>query len=131
MRYLRIFILVIVAIVFIFPFNSLAGPKKPVILYFFWVEGCPFCAKEKEFLKFMKNKYPEIEIKDYEVGYNIYARQLLQSISKAYNINPTGVPVTFIGDSAIIGFTENTATQIEKAIKHCIKNTCIDPIYKK
>lgn len=130
MQYLRIPILLIAVVVFIFPFNSSADSKKPVFLYFFWTEGCPFCAKEKEFLKFMKKKYPELEIKDYEVGYNIYARQLLQMLSKAYNINPSGVPVTFIGDSAIVGFTEKTATEIEKAIKHCIKNTCIDPLYK-
>lgn len=131
MRYLKILILVIVAIFFMSPYNSLAGSKNSVILYFFWTEGCPFCAKEKEFLKFMKSKYPELEIKDYEVGYNIYARQLLQTLSKAYNINPSGVPITFIGDSAIVGFTENTANQIEKAIKHCVKNSCIDPLYKK
>uniref|UniRef100_A0A7C4AJT4 Thioredoxin domain-containing protein n=1 Tax=Thermodesulfovibrio aggregans TaxID=86166 RepID=A0A7C4AJT4_9BACT len=131
MRYLRIPVLVLIALVFIFPFNSLAGLKNPVIVYFFWTEGCPFCAKEKDFLKFMKKKYPEIEIKDYEVGYNVYARQLLQTLSKSYNINPTGVPVTFIGDNAIIGFNEKTANQIEKAIKHCIKNTCEDPLYKK
>lgn len=105
--------------------------KKPVIIYFFWAEGCLYCAKEKNFLSILKKKYPLLEIKDYEVSYNPASLQLLQTMSKAYDIIPTGVPITFVGNKAFVGFSEKTASQIEEVVKYCIKNTCEDPLYKK
>lgn len=108
-----------------------SSSKNSVLLYFFWGDGCPHCAKEKEFLSVLKKKYPQLEIKDYEVWYNLASRQLLLTMSKSYNINPSGVPVTFIGDKAFIGFSEKTASQIEETLKYCLKNTCKDPLYYK
>lgn len=108
-----------------------ADTKNKIFLYFFWREGCPYCAKEKIFLKSMQEKYSSLEIKDYELSYNPASWKLFQTISNAYKISPTGVPVTFIGEHAIVGFSEKTATQIEQAIKYCLKNSCEDPLYKK
>lgn len=111
--------------------HSYSESKKPIVLYFFWGDGCPHCAKEKEFLKKLKSKYPQLEIKDYEVWYNKAPRDLLLTMSKSYGINPNGVPVTFIGDKSFIGFNSEIAVQIEQTLKFCLKNTCEDPLYKK
>jgi hypothetical protein len=52
-------------------------------------------------------------------------------MANSYKISPKGVPVTFVGDNALVGFSEKTGMQIEQAIKYCIKNSCEDPLYKK
>lgn len=131
MRYLKKFIvLTLIAVLFLFISSASGKDKKPVLLYLFWAEGCPHCAKEKIFLSDLKKKYSSLQIKDYEVSLPA-SIELLRTMSKAYNINPTGVPVTFIGNKAFIGFSEKTASQIEETIKYCLKNTCEDPLYKK
>ena len=43
---------------------------QPVVLYFFWGDGCPHCAQEKPFLEELKGRYPNLEVRDYEI-YNV------------------------------------------------------------
>ncbi len=105
--------------------------KKQVVLYLFWREGCPYCEKEKQFLSTMKKKYSSLEIRDYDIISNIASRELLMTMSKSYGINPSGVPVTFVGNQGFVGFNEEIASQIEKNIKYCLKNTCQDPLFYK
>lgn len=123
---------IVPAFIILFLFIGIADckDKKPVILYLFWAEGCPYCAKEKIFLSELKKKYPSLQIKDYDVSVPASV-ELLKTMSKAYKINPTGVPVTFVGSKALIGFSEKTASQIEEAVNYCLKNICEDPLYKK
>lgn len=125
------YILIIFFLFAIFANNSFAENKKSVVLYLFWTDGCPYCAKEKEFLKEIKKKYPKLEIKDYEVSSNISARELLTTMSKSYGINPSGVPVTFVGDKGLVGFNEEIAKELEKTIKICLKKVCDDPLFYK
>jgi len=87
--------------------------------------------KRERFFNSNEKKYPFLEIKDYEISYNPASWQLFQTMANSYKISPTGVPVTFIGDNALVGFSEKTGMQIEQAIKYCIKNSCEDPLYKK
>lgn len=132
MKSLKKFIIfVLIITIFLFVTSIYSESKKPIILYFFWTEGCPYCAKEKDFLYKLKNKYSKLQIKDYEVSHNFASRQLLQTMSKSYNIVPTGVPVTFVGNKAFVGFSERIASQIKDAVRYCLKNTCEDPLYKK
>lgn len=120
-----------ILIVLTFSVSSFSQKKQNIILYFFWGEGCPYCEKQKEFLSSLKKKYPRLEIKDYEVWYHQAPRQLLMTMSKAYGINPNGVPVTFIGDKSFIGFNEEIALKIEQTVKSCLNFRCEDPLYKK
>lgn len=131
MKQLKRFIIVALIISILLISSGYSENKKSVILYFFWADGCPYCAEEKYFLSNLKKKYPSLEIKDYEVSHNPDARHLLQTISKAYNIIPLGVPVTFVGNKVLVGFSENIASQIEENIIYCLKTTCGDPLYKK
>ncbi|MDI1471258.1 MAG: hypothetical protein QMD43_06910 [Thermodesulfovibrio sp.] len=111
--------------------NFAFAENKSIILYFFWGEGCPHCEKEKEFLNSLKKKYPKLQIKDYEVWHNQAPRQLLFTMSQSYGISPSGVPVTFIGDKAFVGFNEEIAKQIEQTLKYCLKKICEDPLFYK
>lgn len=124
-------LIISILIVLIFSLPAFSKKKQNIILYFFWGQGCPYCERQKEFLSLLKKKYPRLEIKDYEIWYHQASRQLLMTMSKAYGINPNGVPVTFIGDKSFIGFNEEVALKIEQTVKSCLNSRCEDPLYKK
>lgn len=107
--------------------------KDKVALYFFWGNGCPHCSREKVFLEQLEGKYPELEIKSYEVWYNIENAGLFASMAKAYGKKVEGVPTVFIGDfEPVVGYLSDAVTGriIEQNILNCIEKGCIDPIEK-
>lgn len=70
----------------------------------FYGQGCPHCAKAIEHIQGLKNTiYPEIEITPYEIYYNQENRELFLQYSKAYNFEPTGVPIILINDTYVRG----------------------------
>jgi thiol-disulfide isomerase/thioredoxin len=101
-----------------------------VRLYFFWGKGCPHCAKESKFLKEMSDRYPQLEIIDYEVWYNVENAKLFSRIANAFGMKNIGVPMTLIGNVAVIGFhsPETSGREIENRIKDCIEKGCEDPL---
>lgn len=104
-----------------------------VILYFFWGKGCPHCAKEEIFLNQLKKKYPQLEVKSYEVWYNRENAKLFSQMAEAYGTRPEGIPATFIGDfKPTVGYRdyELTGKVIEDRIKYCINHGCINPVEK-
>lgn len=101
-----------------------------VFVYFFWGDGCPHCAEEKPFLEDLEEKYPELEVKMFEVYRDQGNQELFKEMAQAYGTQARGVPGTFIGDlDPIVGFgsVETTGKQIESMIKTCIEQGCIDP----
>lgn len=126
-----LFMAFLLTFLFLFTNSAFSAENKPLIIYFFWGDGCPHCEKEKAFLNSLKKKYPKLQIKDYEVWHNQAPRQLLFTMSQSYGINPSGVPVTFIGDKAFVGFNEEIAKQIEQVLKSCLKKICEDPLFYK
>lgn len=99
-------------------------------VHFFWSQGCPHCAKEKVFLESLKNKYPQVLIKDYEISQNRENINLLQKAGKELNTDVSGVPFTVIGDKHFTGYynDETTGKEIEEAIKCALENGCSDLI---
>jgi thiol-disulfide isomerase/thioredoxin len=78
-----------------------------VCLYLFWGQGCPHCAEEKPFLEYLRQKYPNLEVYEFEIYYNQQNANLWKDICKKYGIQPVGVPTTFVGDKAFIGFAKD------------------------
>ncbi len=109
-------------------FSPLFAQEK-LEIYFFWGQGCPHCAQEKPFLEKLKQKYPQLVVKDFEVYYNKENQELFQKIAKAYNTSALGVPMTFIGKEFVVGFgtAETTGKQIEELIQKCLKENCPSP----
>jgi cytochrome c biogenesis protein CcdA/glutaredoxin len=119
--------------IFIF-FLSLFFPKEilatgKIEIYFFWGQGCPHCAVEKPFLEELKQKYPQLEVKDFEVYYSRENLELFQRVAQAYKTQAQGVPTTFIGKDFIVGFgtKETTGKQIENLIQNCLTTICPSP----
>jgi len=109
--------------------------ENEVCVYFFWGRGCPICNDEKPFLQSLEEKYPELEVKQFEVKYNQENRELFEKISKAFNTISSGVPMTFINGKVFVSFAEGNAViyhptykayigysgAIENAIEECIE----------
>ncbi len=120
-------------LIFIF-FLSFFSPKEifsagKVEIYFFWGQGCPHCAQEKPFLEEVKQKYPQLEVKEFEVYYSRENQELFKKVAQAYKTQAQGVPTTFIGKDFIVGFgtKETTGKQIENLIQNCLKTYCPSP----
>lgn len=97
--------------------------QNKVEIYFFYSATCPHCAAEREFLKKLKEKYSELEIKEYEVIFNIENQKILKDFYEKYQV-PKGeqgwVPVTFTTTKYFIGFNEQIGQDIENCIKECL-----------
>ena len=108
--------------------ETLFAKTDIVKIYFFWGYGCPHCEKEKEFLVALKKQYPQLIIESYEVWQNRANANFFYRLITSAGIRSTGVPVTFIDNQVIVGFSEKEKTSIEAAVRACLQKTCIDPI---
>jgi len=99
------------------------------VLYFFWGDGCPHCEKEKIYLDMAMKKYPQLEVKSYEVWHNGTNAVFFSQMLEAAGVKASGVPVTFIHTEVFAGFNDRTAEEIENKIQYCIQNikTCVEP----
>jgi cytochrome c biogenesis protein CcdA/glutaredoxin len=98
-----------------------------VPIYFFWGDGCPHCATEKPFLDELAARYPEVEIRSYEVWHDLEARQVFFDMADSLGFEASGVPVTIIGNRHWVGFHESLKEEIDAAVVGCIQTTCPDP----
>jgi thiol-disulfide isomerase/thioredoxin len=100
---------------------------RELMVYFFWGKGCPHCEEEKIFLNEMKKKYLSMKIIDYEVWYNKQNALYLSKMAGSYNLKTSGVPVTFVGENAFVGFSKQSKEEIAESIRKCLSFQCIDP----
>ena len=89
----------------------------PVTLVLFHGEGCPHCAAERDFLKGLAERHPDLVIEQYEVWNDEANRALLKDTAERLGFEATGVPVTVLGERVWIGFDDAKATVIESAVK--------------
>jgi glutaredoxin len=100
-----------------------------VTAYLFYGNGCPHCAKERDFLKKLDEKYPQLEVKEYEIYYNQKNNALLQKVATELKTEVGGVPFLVIGDKSYIGFAEGiTSQEVESRIKECSDSACADSV---
>lgn len=105
------------------------SPVKALNVYLFYGDGCPHCAKEKEYLNELKETY-DIDLKLYEVWYDEDNVELLNRVQDALNAKSNYVPYTVIGNKHFVGFNDDTKTQIKKVINECIEKECDDIVDK-
>jgi thiol-disulfide isomerase/thioredoxin len=104
--------------------------REPVVVYFFYGQGCPHCAKEEIFLDKIEKTNPNVEIKRYEIWYNADNQKLFIKIGKELNIKTSGVPVTIINGQAFYGYynDEITGEMLLNKIQMCQQMKCDDPV---
>ena len=97
--------------------NSLntAGPQLttlqttvPVTAFYFYGDGCSHCEKVKPLLTALETRYPELRLTRLEIYNSAENRQRFLEMSKKYGVANPGVPLIFIGNSALLGDIEIT-----------------------
>ena len=101
-------------------------PGKPVIIYLFWGDGCPHCAKAKPYLESLTSKYPGVILKTFEVYYNQDNQLLFMSMAQKYGLEQLAVPTIFIGSYYQVGYSEELNSSIEAMITQCLQQGCVD-----
>lgn len=87
-----------------------AAGAGPVLLEFFWGQGCPHCAKEKVFLEKLRQKYPQLQVNDFEVYYHPENLARLQAAGRELSADVSGVPFTVVGGRYFSGFADEATT---------------------
>ena len=102
---------------------------KVVSIYLFWGEGCPHCEEEKPFLySLAQNEYRgRLAIHEYEVWYDEMNAMLGEVFAKAYGIELTGVPATFIGTHFFSGFNDSYTEGMTAAIEEELAYGPVNP----
>jgi glutaredoxin len=89
---------------------SSAAVQSAVDIEVFVREGCPHCAKAKEFLSALKLERPDVRISIYDVSRDSSALERLRQVSLAQGLNKLGVPAFYINGRLIVGFSEEANT---------------------
>ena len=96
------------------PLTTADEPATTLLL--FHGEGCPHCAAERAWLEELALAYPQLRIEQYEVWNDEANRELLGRYATELGFEPTGVPVTIVGDQVWIGFSQPIAAEIEATV---------------
>lgn len=98
---------------FLFLGASGAKAEGKTNLYFFYGEGCPHCAKEEVFLDKLQEENKDLNVLSYEVWSNEKNAKLLSKVAAEINLKVSGVPVTIVGDQAVVGFQDEKTTGVK------------------
>ena len=100
--------------------------NQEAMLWLFYDPGCPHCHDEQEFLENMQIKYPEFTMAQFNVSVRENSK-LYAQMAQAYSLQTGGVPVTYIGGQAIVGYADYIGEQIEEQIQKCLEVPCASP----
>lgn len=77
--------------------------KYKVDFYLFYSEHCGYCHNEREWIDSIKDDYPYVNFKLYEVSEE---SELFEKVKTVYRIEGDYVPVTIIGNDYFVGYSE-------------------------
>lgn len=107
-------------------FSSASAQEDRIEAYFFYSNGCPHCRAEEAFLDKIEGKYPQMELKRYEIS-SAENRDLYNQIGKKYGapeqfLSVTSIPLTIIGEKYFLGYRDDQTTgqEIESHIGHLL-----------
>lgn len=107
--------------------SSTAQGGEPVIIYFFWGDGCPHCAEAKPFLAGLVQRFPRVQVRDFEVWYHEENQDPLIRMAAKFGFEPTAVPTIFIGDRYWVGYSRDPiGKEIESYVGACLLSGCPD-----
>ncbi len=98
----------------------------PVVIYLFWGDGCPHCAREHAYLSILLAEYPQVILQDFEVWNSVENRELFVRFGDVFGFTPGSVPTTFISNQYWVGFDETTGVQLTAAVQTCLDTRCAD-----
>lgn len=118
------FLLLILAL----PVKAQQNNKNLVNIYFFHSNDCTHCHSEKKFLDTLEVRYNNIKIYRYEI-HSEENNQIRKNVQDLYDIKTNGVPLTIIGDTPYIGYSEEKSNiTFIKTIEYYSKYGYIDQV---
>jgi len=106
-------------------FALLAKPGEDLDLYLFYGEGCPHCRNEQAFLDKCLEKYPNLNLRRFEVYFDDGNMALFGQVTASLGTGVGGIPCLVIGDETVIGFDKTlTPARIEQRIRQCLSASC-------
>lgn len=91
------------------------GSETELIL--FYGDGCPYCEMERQWLADVRETYPDLTVREYEVWYDEANQALLTEVAADLGFEVQGVPVTVLGDRYWIGFSDPLRADMAAAIE--------------
>lgn len=83
-----------------------ANVARPPDIEVFVREGCPHCARAKEFLAVLQREQPQLTVVIRDVGRDPAAMQRLQSMAASQPAGSARVPAFALGGQLIVGFSD-------------------------
>ncbi len=84
--------------------SGTTSAANDTIVYYFYGQGCPHCAKVEPFMENMTKEYPDVDIRMLEVWYNQTNQQIYAQVNAQAGIStPPGVPEIVIGKTVLVG----------------------------
>ena len=100
--------------------SSITGSKitnKKINFYLFYGRECPHCEQERTWLKKIEKDYKDyVNVYMYEVWHNSDNAELMNKVMEEFNVTEKGVPLTIIGDSYFVGYSDASASRMEAKI---------------
>ncbi len=97
--------LLVVLVLLLWTAGALAQECSALQVQFFYSKTCPHCQNEKPLLEKIDRLCEEVDVSFYEISQE---STQWERTAKQYNVSPSGVPLTFVGDRAFIGFSEHS-----------------------
>ena len=91
---------------------DVSAKSKPTV-YFFHGDGCPHCKEENKYLETVSKK---INVEAYEVWYNEENEEFMNKVKEELGITETGVPLTIIGNTYFVGYSDASSKVMSRAI---------------
>ena len=137
---LTVFLVMGVFLLFLVPSSAFADSTSPaatigqtqlqaeneVVIYIFWGDGCPHCAKAKPVLEDLAKNHPTVKLYEFEI-YNSQANQeLFAQFGEVYGFTPRYVPTILIGEKMWEGYSDEFTQEITAEVEKCLAETCGD-----
>ena len=137
---LTVFLVMGVFLLFLVPSSAFADSTSPaatigqtqlqaeneVVIYIFWGDGCPHCAKAKPVLEDLAKNHPTVKLYEFEI-YNSQANQeLFAQFGEVYEFTPRYVPTILIGEKMWEGYSDEFTQEITAVVEKCLAETCED-----
>ena len=125
---LKFSVLLIIAIILFSAISTVNAADEAVKIYFFHREGCPHCAAEQVYLKYLKDDVykKKIEIIDYELLDHPENVELAETFMEAFGVDSDGIPLTFIGNHYISGYGDDLQMAFRSVIDEELEKGPID-----
>jgi len=124
----KLFVFLILTVLLLSVSCLACAANDPVDIYFFHRTGCPHCAAEEVYLKYLKDDVYKnrINIHDYELLDHPENIDLADAFLHAYGIESDAIPMTFIGKHFISGYADDLQMTFRAAIDDELENGPID-----